>query len=450
MNANVIPLRAALAVLVAGLLVVAAPAARAFAAPGDLDPAFGTGGKVTTDFAQRFDEGWGLAIQPDGRIVIAGETVRDAGGRDDRDFAIVRYRPDGSLDPTFGAAGKVSTDFGKDFEVAFDMLRQPDGKIVAAGISGSIGDPASLDFAVARYNPDGSLDASFGTGGKVTTDFAGNDDEPNAVTLQPDGKIVLAGFTGVPADPGSYDIALARYNVDGSLDASFGAHGKVVTDFAGGKDGAFDILVQSHGRLLVAGSATRSPTGADFALARYNPNGSLDPSFGTSGKTTTDLTGADDQADCVVIQNDGKILAAGGAGVVRNASGAYALARFTADGALDTSFGTSGTVTTELTDGHDEVFGLALQRDGRIVAAGAAHFELAVSGDFALARYNRDGSLDRRFGSGGIVITDFGGGFDNAFDVAIQTNGAIVSVGEVTSSDATTSRDIGLARYLPS
>jgi uncharacterized delta-60 repeat protein len=181
------------------------------------------------------------------------------------------------------------------------------------------------------------------------------------------------------------------------------------------------------------------------ALPRSTP---VDSSFGVRGKVITDFVGGDDEADSLAIQEDGEIVVAGAASVVRNTSGAYALARYTSKGVLDRSFGVGGKVRTELTDGHDEAFSVALQRDGKIVAAGAAHFDIAVSGDFALVRYNRDGSLDRPFGSGGAVITDFAGGFDNAFDTAIQSDGKMVSVGEVSFNDATTSRDIGLARYL--
>jgi uncharacterized delta-60 repeat protein len=430
-------------------LLVGALAAPSAAVPGALDPSFDTDGKVSTDFAGRFDEGWGLAIQPDGRIVIAGETVRAVGGVDERDFAAVRYLSDGALDPSFGTGGKVSTDFGRNFELALDMARQPDGKIVAAGISGTIDVPASFDFALARYNTDGSLDPSFGTGGKVLTDL-GRDDEINSVTVQPDGKIVVAGFSGTARNGDRGDFAIARYTARGALDPSFGTGGRVTTDFAGGSDSGEAVALQPDGKIIVSGSATRAGSGGDFAIARYTARGALDPSFGTGGRVTTDLSGRHDVADAVAIQPDGRIVAAGGSDVVTNSSGAYALARYSAKGALDASFGAGGTVETDLTDGHDEVFGLALQSDGKIVAAGGANFVLAQAGDFALVRYAPDGSLDAGFGSGGTVTTDFAGGFDNAFDVAIQADGKIVAVGEVTFSDATTSRDIGLVRYLAS
>src|SRR3954447_18172860 len=185
-------------------------AASAQAAPGDLDTAFGAGGKLTTDFAGNGDEAHAVAVQADGKVVAAGGALVTTPLGTLQDFALARYRPDGTLDPTFGAAGKVRTDFGGS-EQAFAVAVQPDGKIVAAGGSGR-------DFELARYNADGSLDGTFGVGGKVTTTFAGIFaslfTRASAVLVQPDGKIVAAG-TASAARP--LDFGLARYNPDGTL-----------------------------------------------------------------------------------------------------------------------------------------------------------------------------------------------------------------------------------------
>ena len=173
----------------------------------------------------------------------------------------------------------------------------------------------SEDFALARYNPNGTLDGTFGTGGKVTTDFNGDDDEAHALVLQPDGKLVAAG----QAESGyrGRDFALARYNPNGSLDATFGTGGKVTTDFAGNDDAAFGAVLQSDGKIVAAGGAKTSRS-QDFALARYNANGSLDATFGTGGKVTTDFAGNDDAAFALALQQDGKLVAAGGANVGRS------------------------------------------------------------------------------------------------------------------------------------
>ena len=233
---------------------------------------------------------------------------------------LIRGRRPGNLDPTFGSAGKVTTDFAGGSDLAFGVALQPDGKIVAAGTA-TRGATIFSDFALARYNPDGSLDATFGSGGKVTTDFTGNFDQANAVALQPNGKIVAAGSTG---DGTSHDFALARYNPDGSLDATFGSGGKVITDFTGGSDQAFGVALQPNGKIVAAGTA-HTGTILEFALVRYKKHGGLDPSFGSGGKVTTDFTGSNDVAGGVALQPDRKIVAVGHAGT---ANSDFALARY--------------------------------------------------------------------------------------------------------------------------
>jgi uncharacterized delta-60 repeat protein len=237
-----------------GLLTLASVAHAA----GELDPSFGGDGKVVTDFGPGADLAQGLAIQADGKIVAAGETFR---GNDDFDFARAHYNPDGSLDPTFDGDGKVVTDFGG-FDAAHAVAIQSDGKIVAAGDAGTV----DADFALARYNPDGSLDPSFDGNGKAVTAFGADDDIAESVAIQADGKIVAAGESG---GSGAMDFALARYNPDGSLDTpAFGGDGKVVTDF-GADDAANGVAIQADGKIVSAGSTNTGANPANFALARY-------------------------------------------------------------------------------------------------------------------------------------------------------------------------------------
>ncbi len=198
----------------------------------------------------------------------------------------------------------------------------------------------SLALPLAARAASGDLDATFGTGGKVTTDFAGNDDEAHGIAVQADGKLVTVG---VAKTSRSNDFALARYNPNGSLDATFGTGGKVTTDFAGNDDAAFAVVLQSDGKIVVAGEAKTSRN-QDFALARYNANGSLDATFGTGGKVMTDFNGDDDAAFALVLQPDGKLVAAGEAKTSRNQD--FALARYNANGSLDATFGTGGKVTS--------------------------------------------------------------------------------------------------------
>jgi uncharacterized delta-60 repeat protein len=189
--------------------------------------------------------------------------------------------PPGNLDTTFDGDGLVTTNFAAAAE-ARGLAIQGDGKIVVAG---RVDAPGSRDFALARYNTDGSLDPALDTDGKVTTDFDAGLDFGYAVAIQADGKIVTAGYADVS---GSRDFALARYNPDGSLDTAFDGDGKVTTDFAGSADVAWGMVIQGDGKIVVAGLADVSGTG-DFALARYNPDGSLDTAFEGDGRVTTDV-----------------------------------------------------------------------------------------------------------------------------------------------------------------
>jgi uncharacterized delta-60 repeat protein len=399
------------AVLSLAFVTAALPGA-AVAASGDLDPTFGSGGKVTTDFGGS-DGAQAVAIQTDGRIVAAG-----LGGSGD--FALGRYNAGGSLDPTFGSGGMMTTDFGG-FDAASAVAIQTDGRIVAAGRSGSGG------FALGRYNAGGSLDPTFGSGGKVTTDFGGVD-SALGVALPSNGKIVAVGGGG-----SGVDFVVARYNADGSLDSTFGSGGMVTTDF-GGFEAATAVAIQVDGKIVATGS-TFSGGFQQFALVRYNADGSLDTSFGSSGKVTTDFGLGSGFGGALAIQSDGKIVAAGRAG------SDFVLARYNGEGSPDASFGSGGKVTTDFGGVlFDAAFGVALQSNGKIVAAGSAFSP--PSADFALARYNADGSLDPTFGSGGKVTTDFGG-FDVAFGVALQADGNIVAAGQGGSSF-----DFALARYL--
>ena len=403
------------------------------AADGDLDPSFGIGGLITTDFLNSLDEAHAVAIQSDGRIVVAGTT--SAVG--DFDFALARYNPDGSLDSTFGVGGKAATDFANTDDIAFGVAIQNDGKIVVVGSSDT--GPTFSDFALARYNADGSLDPSFGVGGKVLTDFENAYDTAFGVAIQSDGKIVVAGRAFTSATFG--DFALVRYNLDGSLDSSFGLGGKVITDFADDYDQANAVTIQSDGKIVVAGfvfDGSSSSAPPRFGLARYDADGSLDVSFGSDGKVMTDFAREDSAALAVTLQHDGKIVAAGSA-FNTNTFLDFALSRYNADGSLDASFGSGGRVTTDIADNYDEVNGVAIQSDGKIVVTGFAGPE------FGLARYNVDGSLDVSFGAGGKVITDFEGNFDLGLGMALQADGNIVTVGRADLSG--TGTDFGLARY---
>lgn len=419
----------------ASLLVCTATMIGAQAADGDLDPAFGNGGRVTTDFTLN-DRVNAVAIQPDGKIIAAG----GVGAL----LTLVRYNTDGTIDSTFGDNGKVTDPTSS---LAFDVILQPDGKIIAVGSFGNL--------VMVRYNPDGSPDTSFGSNGKVTANF-GFSTSANAAALQPDGKIVVVGavftFEFIPA---TNNFFCARFNPDGSPDTSFGTGGKVITDFlTGSNDIATDVCIQSDGKIIAAGFTVSFAvglfTGEDFAILRYNPDGSLDNSFGSGGKVITDVAVSLDFASSAAIQRDGKLIVAG---AIRFFVGGldFGIVRYNPDGSLDSSFGSGGKVTTDFSSGFDEARGVIIDNKGRIVAAGFNTISDRTS--FAVARYKSDGSLDASFGAKGLVTTDIptedspGELVAEAYAVAIQRDGKIIAAGR-RESHVRTGDDFALVRYL--
>src|SRR5439155_1352997 len=246
------------------------------------------------------------------------------------DFALVRYNTNGTLDATFGTGGKVTTAIGTRDDAATAVASQADGKLVAAGDTSAGGNNY---FALVRYNANGTLDATTGTGGKVTTAIGTSDDVASAVAVQADGKLVAAGDTD---DGGNNYFALARYNANGTLDATFGTGGKVTTAI-GTLDYAYALAVRPDGKLVAAGETFNGST-TDFALARYNANGTLDPTFGTNGTVKTAIGTRDDAASALAIQADGKLVAAGETDNGTNYD--FALARY---------FGSTTTSTTTTT-----------------------------------------------------------------------------------------------------
>ena len=392
-------------------------------ADGLVDISFGSGGAVITDVGNNGSRIQGVAIQSDGKIVAVGSRYNGFAHA----FAVVRYNPDGSLDMTFGDAGKVTTPIGPSNSSAQAVAIQSDKKIVVVGSSGT-----GADFTVARYHPDGTLDLSFDGDGIATTPVGGGSDFASAVIIQPDGKIVVAGDVAI--SDSNHDFGLVRYKPNGSLDTSFDGDGKVITPF-GGYDAAGAIALQSDGKLVVAGSA-QIGISTDFALARYNSDGSLDPSFSGDGKVTTNVGTGVDFANSVAVQSDGKIVAAGNGYV--SPSTDFALVRFDANGELDDSFDGDGKVTTDFGGQDDHSGGIALQPDGKIVVAGNT---FAKNRDFAVARYRANGSLDASFSGDGKATIDFGGADDVANALALDDIGRIVLAGHAGDL-------FGVARFL--
>jgi uncharacterized delta-60 repeat protein len=396
---------------------------------------------VTTAVRPRADEAVRALIrQPHGKLVAAGYSDTDTDSR----FALVRYNSDGSLDTTFGRNGRVTAPNGD----ADAVVRQPDGKLVAAGTDDN--------FVVARYTPEGALDATFGVEGVVTTTFAEGLSFAAALVRRPDGKLVVAGGTNSNSTDRQLvrAFALARYNADGTLDQTFGDEGKVTTVVGPIASEARALVLQPDGKIVAAGRSDRPGTEdvggvapVDFALARYNPDGSLDTTFGTGGMATTAVGPIDSAAFALLLQPDGKLVA-GGYSFPRGGGPSgdnyrFALVRYNADGTLDQSFGRGGIVVTAVDDGIDIVHALRRQPNGKIVAAGNASGAYFT---FALARYTPDGVLDASFGHDGTVTTAFRGMHGGASALVGRPDGRLVAAGDV-SAHALSGR-FALVRYI--
>ncbi|WP_157580753.1 Ig-like domain-containing protein [Segetibacter koreensis] len=382
---------------------------------GAPDTTFSDDGKVTTGFASQNGEVNSLAIQSDGKIIAAGTTYSYSHYH----FTLVRYKGNSSLDTTFSHDGKQITDFGADYNVAHSLIVQSDGKIIAAGTTGA----GASDFAVARYNTNGTLDKTFSQDGKQITDFGADADTETSAAIQSDGKILVAGTADLGTGGGKF--ALARYNKAGTLDKTFSDDGKLIGYFPAGNTTYTAVATQSDGKIVVAGY-TYTASGADFVLARYNTDGTLDTTFSLDGKQTTDFGSTADLASSLAIQKDGRIVLAGSTNI-DNSGADFALARYNPDGTLDTTFSQDGRQTTDFTSGNDFAASVALQGDGKIVLAG-----MVVNNyyrDFGLARYNTDGTLDITFSGDGKQTVNFSADDDYANALAIQADGKIVVAG---------------------
>jgi uncharacterized delta-60 repeat protein len=400
------------------------------AAAGDLDPRFGNGGVVQTDFSGGDDYGFGVKVQSDGKTVVVGQS----GVYPLFHTALTRYNKNGILDQTFGTGGKVvaALDAGGDGSTAIAF--QPDGKIVTAG--SVIHNNFVVAFVTARFNPDGSLDQTFGTNGSVQTTFGDSATEGNEVLLQADGKIIVVGFTGAGSYSSLNNFALVRFNSDGSLDQSFGAGGKVKS----ARGVATSAVLQADGRILVSGTYdTGSSRG--FMLARYNSNGTLDGTFGNAGVTKTAIGSGEAFSFGIGLLSDGRIVLGGYSATTQDHD--FTVACYNANGTLDQTFGTGGIATTDLSGGTDDIaYALAVQRDNKIVLGGR-------SGDypsfnFAVARYTSTGQLDQTFGAGGKVLTAVS---NNSNGYALTIAGSKITLAGAVA-DSQSPFDFGVTRYL--
>ncbi|MCH8903888.1 MAG: T9SS type A sorting domain-containing protein [Bacteroidetes bacterium] len=390
-----------------------------FAQPGTLDTDFDEDGMLTTSIGGSSGVADAIAIQPDGKIVVAGFSYVK-----NNDFALVRYNIDGTLDNSFSEDGTVTTDFGY-YDYIYSIALQSDGKIVAAGTSYN---GTNWVFALARYNTDGELDTTFSEDGKVRTAIGTEKDLAYSVAIQPDGKILLAGNS----KNGTYtDFAIVRYNVDGKLDSTFNSDGIVTTDFENFSDGARSVAIQKDGKILAAGHASNWAGQGELGMVRYNSDGTLDNSFGEAGKVS--IRGG--SATSLAIQSDCKIVVAGLD---------FSITRYNIDGTLDNTFGLDGKVITDIAGSIEYCYSMAIQPDGKIIAVGTSLVD--TNWNFALVRYNTDGTLDDNFSTDGKVTTNFGSEGSSANSVAIQPDGKIVVAGFISITNM--KWNFAVARYI--
>jgi len=436
---------------------------------GTLDKTFGTNGIVTTNIGSgNNDKINSLVIQEDGKIIAGGYAYDGTSNN----FALARYNMDGTLDTTFGGknvgdmSGIVTTDIGSGNNDAIrSLVIQEDGKIIAGGYAYVGG--GNSNFALARYDMSGVLDTTFGgklgdMSGVVTTNI-GSYDGINSLFIQEDGKIIAGGYTYV--DGSGYKFALARYDMSGVLDTTFGGKnvgdmsGVVTTDIGNGGNDGINSLVIYGGKIIAGGYANVGTSNYKFALARYDMSGVLDTTFGgknvgdMSGIVTTNIGSGNDEITSLVIY-DGKIIA-GGYTYVDGSGNKFALARYDMSGVLDTTFGgknvgdMSGVVTTDIGNGYDDLINsLVIQEDGKIIAGGYAN--VGTSNKFALARYDMSGVLDTTFGGknvgdmSGVVTTNIGSGNDEISSLVIY-DGKIIAGGYANDGS---NYNFALARYL--
>jgi uncharacterized delta-60 repeat protein len=391
-----------------------------FNGDGSMDTSFGNSGVVLTSITGSDSaQANGLAIQSGSLLVLAG--TRAIGSACENDFVVARYNySDGSLDTSFYGSGILVTNLGNREAGANAAVVQPDGKIVIAGYC--VNTCGANVLALCRLNPDSSFDPSFGSGGRLITSISpqpGNLEAP-VVVIQPDGKLVVAGMA---YDGMNNSLTVARFLTNGVMDGSFGIGGSVTNIVGTNGSSPNAITLQSDGKIVVSASALFS--GNDIAILRYNTNGTPDTTWNGTGKLLTVIGSSGDSMAALAIQSDGKIIDAGASSF---SGSKFSMLRCATNGALDNSFGTFGKVATsipnQLISGS---YGMALQPDHKIILAGTGVNGPPYQYQMALARYNTNGTLDATFGNGGTTIASIGLANSYAIKVALQSDGKIVT-----------------------
>ncbi len=410
----------------------------ALAASGALDTTFHGTGKYRLDIvAGQSGDAGPVAIQSDGKIVVAGSTAPSS---TNSNIALVRFTTKGALDTTFNGTGKRVADLGGYDQGRALVIDPATGKIIVAGVK-CLPDGSNCNAALVRFNPNGKPDLTFNGTGKRVDDFGGDDNGwTGAVALQPDGKIVAGGYM-YNSTTGNYDFAVARYTPSGALDKTFAGTGKKSIGFgAGRQDFADELAIQPDGKIVVAGDTCDSGyANCNFAVVRLNANATLDATFSGDGRQTTDF-GSHDVAWGMALQADGKVVVVGNTGAF--GYNRYALARYKTNGALDATFAGTGKKVIDLSgSGQSGARVVRIQpSNGKIVVCGQS------AGNMVVARFNVNGTLDKTFHTTGKSVVDFKGD-DACWGLAIQADGKYVLAGYTV--DSYTVSHWAVARMLP-
>lgn len=375
--------------------------------PGTIDVTYGNNGIARATNGSEYDIASGMAIQKDGKTIVAGSSLSD--------FMLARFTTDGYPDSSFGTNGVVVTDINNNsVEQANAVIVQSDGKILVAG---NTLDGTKRNFALLRYNQDGTLDNSFSGDGKAISTLSFGQDEVMALALQPDGKILAAGYS-------EGNFAVVRYHQNGTPDNSFSDDGAQITNIDAGAAAATSVHVLKDGSIMLAGFIDKNGQ-PDCVLAKYKSNGMPDSSFGVNGKTVADL-GAIDRIYCSALQADEKIVVAG---TIRTGNFNFVVARFNTKGELDTTFSDDGKLAVSFGTYHNsKAESVALQPDGKILLAGSS----GITGHYyyALLRLDSMGAPDNSFGNGGKVLGDLGSSIvSEAHGIAVLPDGKIIAGG---------------------
>ena len=404
--------------LMVGLMAI--DASYTHAQPGTLDPTFGSAGIATIDIATVYDYGQAVAVQPDGRIVMAGYAYSD--------LVLARFMPDGAPDPSFGTGGLVTLPGC----AAYAMMLQDDGYIV---VGGSHGGPADAQAMLMRFDPNGIPDPHFGDAGRVSFGDPGTSEYIEGLAIQADGRIV-----GVGTKCGDFpycEFLVVRVLGDGTPDASFGSGGSITVDITAEEERGYGVAVREDGRLVITGQYG-SNMGPGIFLFGLNADGGMDNTF----MPTLPSGVGPSWSYTVRVLADDKLLVAGA--MFNGQQNDFILLRYEADGSLDEGFGDGGIVLTDLYGNTDNSITVVEQADGKLIQVGTT-IDAQFGRSIALVRFHPDGAIDRAFGDNGRVITDLAGDDEMAFDAALQPDGKLVITGYVrTDGD----EDLLVARYL--